>query len=123
MKGELLKLSGSLMLVHGVDVPELSGEVMTMLGWCDSALKKNTESKRVSIALCLKGVAREICNGTEQDVLPNPVMLCPVNYRISYFLGGKFLASRMLRARTTLPPDLIARLEIHERWKEGGGGD
>lgn len=55
MKGELLKLSGSLMLVHGVDVPELSGEVTTMLGWCDSVLKKHAESKRVSGAPGLKG--------------------------------------------------------------------
>ena len=47
MKGELLKLSGSLMLVHGADVPELAGEVTTVLGWCDSALTKHSENKRV----------------------------------------------------------------------------
>lgn len=34
-------------MVYGEEVPELAGEVTTMLGWCDSALTKNAENKKV----------------------------------------------------------------------------
>ena len=48
MKGELLKLAGSLLLVYGADEPELARGSRTMLGWCDSALDDNAKNKRVS---------------------------------------------------------------------------
>lgn len=48
VKGELLKLAGSLVLVYGADDPEVAGGARTMLGWCDSALDNNAKNKRVS---------------------------------------------------------------------------
>lgn len=48
VKGELLKLAGSLLLVYGADEPELARGARTMLGWCDSALDDNAKNKRVS---------------------------------------------------------------------------
>lgn len=47
VKGELLKLAGSLLLVYGTDVPELAEGVKTMLGWCDSALSDNAKNRKV----------------------------------------------------------------------------
>lgn len=51
VKGELLKLAGSLLLVYGVDTPELTAGARTMLGWCDSALSENAKNKKVEVLL------------------------------------------------------------------------
>lgn len=55
VKGELLKLAGSLLLVYGRDVPELAEGADTMLGWCDTALQNDTKNKRVYMSKCMKG--------------------------------------------------------------------
>lgn len=54
VRGELLKLSGSLLLVYGTDVPELIGGVDTMLGWCDYTLDQNAEGKKVILGVHTK---------------------------------------------------------------------